>query len=301
MSAPTRLLVEQRFPLCLSPQIAAIRSLYNEAKAARWNPVRDLAWADLRADGLAPELCDAVRRCWSRRAWVEATALTETPALLIRFCMETGRESDPKFFLAVRNTEEAWHIECFDRVAEIFGGRVERPDQPAYEAVFNQGLYRRALDADQMLDSHVAVHAAFEDGLELELCRGWRAATTHPVLAAMLDRVIAARQRHAAFGWLYLQARAARWSAAERAAIADAIVRHVQQVELAGYHCPWLAPEHAAAEVAADRLTAAAGLGGATPEAEAAILAAYVADARARLRELGVTLPRFETNRLRTF
>ena len=64
--------------------------------------------------------------------WIEATGLTETPALLMRFCMEAGREIDPKFYLTVRNTEEAWHVECFDRVAEAFGGRMteRRPTVP---------------------------------------------------------------------------------------------------------------------------------------------------------------------------
>ena len=38
---------------------------------------------------------------------------------------------------------------------------------------------RRVLDAGQHLDSYVAVHAAFEDGLELELCRAWRMQATN--------------------------------------------------------------------------------------------------------------------------
>ena len=121
----------------------------------------------------------------------------------MRFCMEAGREIDPKFYLTVRNTEEAWHVECFDRIAEAFGGRIAAPAESAYEAAFNRNLHRRVMDARADLDSYVTCFAAFEDGLELELCRTWRDHATNPAISAVLDRVIADKERHAAFGWLY--------------------------------------------------------------------------------------------------
>jgi hypothetical protein len=254
---PLRLLVEKRFPLEMNVTLPEIRELYDSGKAGRWNPHRDIDW-----DALSPDRYDeptrlAARRAWSRRSWIEATGLTETPALIVRFCMEAGREIDPKFFLTTRNTEEAWHIECFDKIAEGFGGRVTRPAERGYETVFNRNLHRRVLDAGQHLDSYVAVHAAFEDGLELELCRAWRTGATNSAIAAVLDRVIADKERHAAFGWLYLVSRAAHWTADERLTIAEELAVHVRDTELRGYHCPWLAPEHASAEAQADAAIAA--------------------------------------------
>ena len=68
------------------------------------------------AQGLEPPRVDRVHRASPRR-----------PALLIRFCLEPGREADPKYFLTVRNTEEAWHVESFHRVAELCGGYLDRP------------------------------------------------------------------------------------------------------------------------------------------------------------------------------
>jgi hypothetical protein len=298
---PLRLLVERRFPLEMNVTLPEIRALYDSGKAGRWNPDRDIDWS-----ALAPEQYDAptraaARRTWSRRLWIEATGLTETPALIVRFCMEVGREIDPKFYLTTRNTEEAWHIECFDRIAEAFGGRVARPAEPGYESVFNRNLHRRVLDAGQHLDSYVAAHAAFEDGLELELFRVWRNNASNSVIAAALDRVIADKERHAAFGWLYLASRAPHWTADDRASIAEELVAHVRDTELRGYHCPWLAPEHARAEAEADERVASAGLGAASRAVEEDVLITYVANARARLAELGVVLPAFETNRMRAF
>lgn len=298
---PLRLLVERRFPLEMNVTLPEIRELYDSGKAGRWNPYRDIDWPALAADRYDEDTRAAARRTWSRRAWMEATGLTETPALIVRFCMEVGREIDPKFYLTTRNTEEAWHIECFDKLAEAFGGRVARPAKRGYEAIFNRNLHRRVLDAGQHLDSYVATHAAFEDGLELELCRAWRTDATDPVVATVLDKVIADKERHAAFGWLYLASRAPHWSADERATIAQEIAVHVRDTELLGYHCPWLAPEHALAEAQADARTAAAGLGAASRATEEDVLVTYVGNARARLAEFDVALPHFETNRMRSF
>ena len=219
----------------------------------------------------------------------------------MRFCMETGREIDSKFYLTVRNTEEAWHVECFDRIVETFGGRIASPANPDYQGTFNRNLHRRVMDAEQNLDSYVACFCAFEDGLELELSRTWRNHAANPTVAAVLDYIIADKERHAAFGWLYLQSRAPHWTAKDRALIGEELTDYVRETELKGYHCPWLAPEHAAAEAMADAVTAAAGLGGATQMAEEETLANYVANARAKLAEFGIVLPMFETNRMRTF
>ena len=298
---PLRLLVERRFPLEMNVTLPQIRELYDTGKAGRWNPHRDIAWSELRPEQYDAQTREAARRTWSRRLWMEVTGLTETPALLVRLCMETGREIDPKFFLTVRNTEEAWHVECFERVTDAFGGRLTRPANRGYEAAFNRNLHRRVLDAGQHLDSYVACFCAFEDGFELELCRTWRINAKNPAIAAMLDHIIADKERHAAFGWLYLASRAPRWGAAECGLIAEQVVAHIRDTEFKGYHCPWLAPEHAAAEADADAACAAAGLGAASRAQEEDTMAAYVANARQRFREMGVVIPAFETNRMRTF
>jgi hypothetical protein len=285
----------------MSVTLPEIRELYDSGKAGRWNPHRDIEWKALAPESYDEAVRRAARLTWSRRLWAEATGLTETPALLMRFCMEIGREIDPKFYLTVRNTEEAWHVECFDRIAQAFGGRVTAPVDPGYQSTFNRNLHRRVMSAEQNLDSYVTCFAAFEDGLELELCRAWRITATNPAIAAVLDHVIADKERHAAFGWLYLALRASHWSAKDRTLIAEELTAHVRETEFKGYHCPWLAPEYAAAEEEADAVIAAAGLGAATRAAEEDVLASYVANARSKLAEFGIALPMFESNRMRTF
>ncbi|HYZ33401.1 MAG TPA: hypothetical protein VE684_14115, partial [Crenalkalicoccus sp.] len=290
---PVPVLVEQRFPLKLSEEVPALRRLYEESKRARWDPRRQVPWDALGAAAIARRERAAAAATWRRRAWVEATALTETPALVVRFCMEKGREAETRMFLTVRNTEEAWQVEACDMLARALAAPdgakpPARPGTEAYAALFNRRLHRAAFDARNDLDALVAVHCLFEDGLEHRLAQAHRASTANPAIAAVLDRFVAAKARHASFGRLYLQHRAPGLDDAARGRIAAAIVQHVTEVEFAGYHLPWLAPNAAAAEAAADAVTATAGLGAATPEAEAAALRAWLTELRAYLAGLGV-------------
>jgi hypothetical protein len=229
----------------------------------------------------------AARLSWSRKAWTEYGGLPETPALIIRFCLEHERESDPKYFLTVRNTEEAWHLECCHRFAELCGGFVEEPASPAYAALFNQGLHCEALDASRCLDAYVAAHIGIQDGLDLELTRLHRDTATDPVGRAVLDRLVSDKTRHAAFGWFYLETRAAGWSEAERQVIAAEVGHVVRDVEMVGFRCVWLCP--GAADIAeADRITRQAGLGAASREEEEPVLRRYLADAAAQFARLGI-------------
>src|SRR5580700_7448306 len=233
--------VERRFPLHLEPSITTIRELYDQAKQAHWDPERDISWAAFDPSRYSTEILAAARLSWSRKAWTEYGGLPETPALIIRFCLEHERESDPKYFLTVRNTEEAWHLECCYRFAELCGGFIEQPANPAYAALFNQGLHREALDASRSLDAYVAAHIGIQDGLDLELCRLHRDNATDPVPRAILDRLVADKTRHAAFGWFYLERRATGWTEADRLTIAAEVEHVITNVELAGFHCVWLA------------------------------------------------------------
>ncbi|MGS1109588.1 hypothetical protein ACVCNH_25325 [Achromobacter anxifer] len=289
-AATTRIPVERRFPLTLKQSITSIRELYETGKQQRWAPETDIPWASLDLGALDAQVRDAARLTWSRRAWVEYAGLSETPALLVRLCLESGRESDPKYFLTVRNTEEAWQIECFHRYATLLGGYLNRPPSPRQEAIFNQCRHRQVLDAACNADAFFTTHAAVEDGLELELFRAYLENAREPVARRILEQCVQAKERHATFGWLYVAERAAAWSDADRAAVAQAVSGYLNEVELRGYHCPWLA-EPDGPESRANALTAEAGLGAASAEREYEVLWSYLETVTRRLAEFGVELP----------
>jgi len=289
-AAGTAIPVERRFPLSLRTEITSIRELYETAKVQRWDPDTVADWGALSADALEPEVAQAARSVWSRRAWLEYTGLAETPALLIRLCLEADRESDPKYFLTVRSTEEAWHVDCMHRLAQGFGGYIDRPVDARWEAVFNQTLYREALSAATAVDAYMAVRCAVEDGLEHELCDAYLANARHPVVRAVLTAIARDKRRHAEFGWLYLQERAARMSGNERAGVGQAIDRWRREVHEAGYLVASLNRTLFSAQDAQEMARVAqAGLGALDSAAEEALAATYLDRAQARLREMGIS------------
>ena len=290
---------EHRFPLNLAAAIPTIDRLYQEGKLDIWAPAVDVDWANSQLGSLAIEQREAARRVWSRRTWLEYTGIAETPALLLRFCLERGREVDAKFFLTVRNTEEAELVDVFHRYCEALGGYLERPADPAWEAVINRRCDRIALNPEVPLDGYVAAHCALEDGLELELFRAYLANARENLARTLLERSVADKTRHAEFGWRYLEWRAPSLSAEEREAACEALIDWVRNVAFAGYHVPSLATAiDSAPEQQAQALTAAAGLGAATAVEEEHLFRDYLASARLRLLTLGIELPAIQHPRL---
>jgi len=284
-------LVERRFPLHLEPHIQTIRGLYHQAKSAHWDPEKHIPWAKFDRSQYTPEQLRAAALSWSRRAWTEYGGLPETPAILIRFCLEHSGESDPKMFLTVRGSEEAWHTECCWRFADLVGGYVDRPANAEYSRLFNQDFHREAFEPGISVDAYIAVHSAILDGLDLELNRGFLRQATDPVIGTILKRMVQDKERHVAFGWIYLGERASAWTEAQRAEIAAEIDQALEGLLLSGAICAWLAPDGIARDIVeADGITREAGLGAMHVMEEREIVLQFLAEAREHLARLGVTI-----------
>jgi len=302
MMAPFRMPVEIRFPLDLAVAIAPIHQLYEDAKLDTWEPEQDVLWSLFDRAAFSNDALAAARHVWSRRAWLEYTGIAETPALLLRFCLERGREADPKYFLTVRNTEEAELVESYHRYAELLGGYHDRPADRRWEDVINRGYYRDVLNAETPLDAYVAVHCALEDGLELELFRAYKANAVEPVARAVLNQSVEDKIRHAEFGWHYLEKRSMEFGASDRAAVIHAALSWLHDVAFAGYHLPSLSTAiDSSGEQHAQELAADVGLGAATAAQEEEIFGAYLKAARTRLGTLGLRLPVLSHPRLGKF
>ncbi len=284
-------LIERRFPLHLEPHMQTIRGLYHAAKAAHWDPEKHIPWAKFDAAAYSAAQLRAAALSWSRRAWTEYGGLPETPAILIRFCLEHGGESDPKMFLTVRGSEEAWHTECCWRFAGLAGGYSEKPANDEYARLFNQDFHREAFEPGISVDAYIAVHSAILDGIDLELNRGYLRHATDPVAVAILKRLVQDKERHVAFGWVYLTERTAQWDEAARAEISAEIDQALEGLLLSGAICAWLAPGGIAADiVAADQITREAGLGAMSVVEESAVVTQFLGDAREHLARLGVAI-----------
>lgn len=284
-------LVERRFPLHLEPHIQTIRGLYHQAKAAHWDPEKHIPWAKFDSSQYAPDELRAAALSWSRRAWTEYGGLPETPAIIIRFCLEHDGESDPKMFLSVRGSEEAWHTECCWRFANLAGGYIDKPSNPEYGRLFNQDFHREAFEPGISVDAYIAVHSAILDGLDLELNRGFLRHATDPIVSAMLKRMVQDKERHVAFGWIYLNEHAAHWNEAQRAEIGAEIDQALEGLLCSGAICAWVASNGIADDVVrADEITRRAGLGAMNAAEESAIVVQFLGDAREHLARLRITI-----------
>ena len=99
--------VERRFPLQFAPEVPAIRELYSQAKGFHWNPVTDIPWDRFDPAHYSKQAREAARRTWSRRAWSVYPGLTESTALLIRFCLESAMTRP-----ASRSARATWIMRC---------------------------------------------------------------------------------------------------------------------------------------------------------------------------------------------
>lgn len=286
------MLIERRFPVRLGQKVASLHDAYDTEKAAHWNPVADIPWKQLDSDSLGAREKDAARLLWSRRLWVAYGYLSETPATLIRLCLELDRPISPKFFLTARNTQEACHIDVMQKLADAYGGYLPAPASPAYAEILHLDLSQRVLHADTWIDGFILAHGAIKIGAEAALYALYGDAVENAAIAGVLRHIADDKRRHADFGWNFIRDRVDAWSDADRAAAREDIVRGVDEVILSGYLSPFLAPEGVAeAEREAEALAATCGLGGAPEAAHRETLAAYLESVRARLREWDIELP----------
>jgi hypothetical protein len=293
---------EQRFPLDLGVRIPRIRDLFKAATRNQWDPITDIAWDDLRPEQYSEAQRDAGRLFWSRRAWGEYGAVSESPALLIRFCQER-REPDLRYFFTIRTQEESRHAEASYLMAEKLGGYIPQPAKAEFQsAVATHGVRKMALDPDMPLEAIVAGLVCALEEFAFDWFKIMVESATNPVAHRLLRLILRDEVRHCAFGWFYLEHRIPQMDTEAIAAVERATINTIEHVELTGYRVPWLAPESDASrtEMAADRICWEAGLGATVEEIEKPMFVASLQRIRARLHPWGITLPMFHHARIGT-
>ena len=88
---------ENRFPLTFNSDLPRIRELFHTATRSQWDPKTDVQWDLLDPEAYTEDQRYAARLYWSRRAWSEYGAISESPALQVRFGVEQ-RPSDMQLF-----------------------------------------------------------------------------------------------------------------------------------------------------------------------------------------------------------
>jgi len=285
--------VERRFPLQFAPEVPALRELYSQAKGFRWNPETDIPWDRFDPSRWEESAREAARRVWSRRAWSVYPGLTESTALLIRFCLESGALGmDAKLFLSFRPAEEAKHLEVCRLLADRFGGYEPDPGDTELERASNHPFAQAALDPDMPVEAWIAALGALDDQLDLNLTLSHLQHATDEVVRAALRLMASDRQRHVTFAWTLLGSRAPMLDARARAAVVETVRDMLATVILAGYRNTWLLPDKSREPwLAAEQEAALHGLGASTVSQERGVLRATIAQVRERLAVWKLGLP----------
>jgi hypothetical protein len=285
--------VERRFPLEFAPEVPALRELYSQSKGLRWNPETDIAWDRFDPSGYDKTTRAAASRTWSRRAWSVYPGLTESTALLIRFCLESGSVGmDAKLFLSFRPAEEAKHLEVCHMLAERLGGYQADPGEPGLARISNHPFGQAALDGELPVEAYVAALGALDDQLDLNLYVSHLQGAKDEVVRAALRLIAGDRARHVAFAWTFLGSRVPALDAQGRAAVVAAVSDLLANVILAGYRNTWLLPEKIREPwLDAEAETARRGLGASTPAQERSVLRATIAQVRERFAAWKLDVP----------
>ena len=294
---------ENRFPIDLSHAIGSVRDLFHAATKNQWDPRKDIPWDAFEKSKYSEEQLWAARNAWSRRAWLEYGAISESPAIQIRFARES-RETDLGLFFTVRSQEEARHAEVCYLMAEACGGYVEAPPLREYEGnVVTHGVRKMALDPECLLEALIAALVCAAEEVAFDVFKHLAEITADPVAKACSRAIMRDEVRHCAFGWHYMAKRAPLLTPDELKQVEDAVAVMIQNVEMNGYHSSWLAQddsEATRADVECDRITCEAGLGSTIEDLEKPIFVASVQRIREQMRAWGCELPPFHHPRTGT-
>ncbi len=295
--------VKNQFPLDLETRIPKIRDLYHMATAKQWDPRTDIDWDAFDPTLYTDEQRRAARQYWSRRAWSEYGAISESPALQIRFCHDNCAP-DLRLFFTIRSQEESRHAEACVRMAERLGGYMEQPAQAGYQgSVATHGVRKMALDPTMSVEAILAALVCAAEEIAFDVFRHLVEITRDPVAKQICTRIMRDEVRHCAFGWRFLDHRVPQMSKEEIKDVENAVIWMMEKVELNGYHSAWLAPENPAsqAEMDVDRLTWEAGLGATVEELERPLFVETVQRIRRQMQPWGVHLPTFSHPKIGEF
>ncbi|NLZ40196.1 MAG: ferritin-like domain-containing protein [Comamonadaceae bacterium] len=286
---------ESRFPLELGTRNPKIRKLFHASLTSQWNPVTVIDWDAIDPAAYTPEQRMALRTRWSRRAWGEYGAISESPALQVRFCHDAV-DPDARLYFSIRSQEESRHAEISYLLAEKFGGYIDAPAADYENSVSTHGVRRLALDLDVPVECTVAALVCAAEQVIFNLFKHVAEITTQPAIRKTYQLILRDEARHCAFGWYFVASRLPGLGAQGRRRIRDAVAKMVQEVELNGYQIAWLAPESEAsrAQIESDRILWEAGLGASVEELEKPVFVSSLRDIRGRMkREWDIELPVF--------
>lgn len=161
--------------------------------------VEAMPWGSFSAEGFAPEAVVAARKAWTGAAFQEFRTGAACAATL-RALIEARAPLDLVAVASRFPLDELVHVELCSRLATALGGAAELPYEP-------NGLiedFAAVEDPVERCGHLVMAYFCVGEALSIPLLHGTAKAATHPLVKAVLERIVRDEADHGTFGWAYL-------------------------------------------------------------------------------------------------
>ncbi|MCI0572677.1 MAG: ferritin-like domain-containing protein [Myxococcaceae bacterium] len=187
--------------------------------------VERLPWDSLDATAYAPEVVAAARRTWTEAAFQEhrtGAACAATLQALI-----AARAPLDLVAMATRfPLDEMVHVELCARLAALLGGGVRLVHDPRELVLEPDRELPALLQAAELVVHNFCVGEA----LSIPLLRSSWHAAQHPLIRAVLGRIVKDEAAHGQFGWLFLDWAEDALSAEDRQHLSGVAARAIRGV-----------------------------------------------------------------------
>ncbi len=205
-------------------ELEQLGGVVGERAAAMRPEVAAMPWGSLEAGAHTPEAVEAARRAWSSAAFQEF----RTGAACAATLQALFEARAPLDLIAVASRfplDEVVHVELCARLAAELGGGAPIAYDP-------EAMVERFADREPLARAAHLVVANFcvGEALSIPLLHATWKAATHPLVKAVLRRVVVDEADHGTFGWTFLDWALPHLDAAERRALGETAGRYVASV-----------------------------------------------------------------------
>lgn len=177
--------------------------------------VEDLPWGTLDPNAFAPDLVARARRAWTVSAAQEYAAAMSF-ATVLHAMLRAGAPADLVGMAGGFVADEMFHVELNARIAAELGGGVPIDvDRDHLVPVVADGT------ALQQCNEWIVRVCCVGETFSLPVLAGTMSGATHPLVRAVLARIVRDEAPHGRLGWLYLDWVADRLDASERHRLAE--------------------------------------------------------------------------------
>lgn len=179
---------------------------FTDGPAAKWHARASgdlehaFPWATLEASAFEAPLVERARWAWTQQSLSEygtSVSMTQLVEALARACAPIDLISMASHFV----TQELEHAELYARLAMRLGGGTPTPFEPSKLGITPS---RTDLTPTERANEFIVQLCCVGETFSMPMLAAGLQLTDHPLVRAVLERVVSEESMHGRLGWLYL-------------------------------------------------------------------------------------------------